>query len=627
MDQPPAPHDHLQNPFFLNPILLFSYHFTRNHFTFSLLFLFSSSALAIINPRFTPKHLVEQSELVLAGPVEPTANALEWKLTATPIKGKAATEHVVSLAACNKDHVADIQQALKANAKDPAILFSGTLNEEKRAYLHVAGLWLDLKAAGEARWSVLGYAPQMAGTYAGGTDMLIRMSKHLADDPDADVPVTAGVRWMAHAKAGNVPGDIAGLAAIEFPALNKPCLFVGSAAGDKLFRAKGDEAMEDITAAAKLDTRSRRFAWLDLDGDGLADLVSWDGSAAAVRLASADGTFKPAAAAPKLGPDCLALTPCSTDGRPALVVSGSAPFLLVADAKGGWSKAELPAGTQEGLGQPSPCIAADLDNDGFVDIVQPGESAGTLWRGKPGGFSPPAKSPLATGGGVAVAAAGDYNQDGYLDIFLAGPERNTLWENDGKGGFHDVFRYSGSMSYKCPPHATAAATMDINHDGRQDLCLVYAEGDLLYHWNRGFRAFGEEGEVRLPGIQGDAGQARLGQRALLAADLNADGSSDLAVVLTNGDLIVCFNDQASVPGVCLRLPKGVTGPVTASVWIGEKHPVCLAALPVVGHSPATFLCTRYPGKATVRFHLPAKPDQTATLAIEDAPKEFVLPAR
>jgi hypothetical protein len=208
-------------------------------------------------------------------------------------------------------------------------------------------------------------------------------------------------------------------------------------------------------------------------------------------------------------------------------------------------------------------------------------------------------------------------------MFLAGPEKNTLWENDGKGSFREVFRHSGSMSYKCPTRAAAVATMDLNHDGRQDICLGYLEGEPLYHWNRGFRSFGEEGEVRLPAAQGGA-QVRPGQRALLAADLNGDGSLDLAVVLSNGDLLVCFTDQIGIPGVRLRLPKGATGPVTTSVWIGNKQPICLGALPVPGHSPAAFLCTRYPGKCTVRFHLPGKPNQSATVAVEDSPKDVIL---
>jgi hypothetical protein len=630
MDQPQSPHHHLQDPLPLAPpshALSFSYHFTRNHFTFALLLISSATALAIINPRFTPKHLVEEAELILAGPLEATADPLEWTLSApAAIKGKAAKQ-ALSLAACNKDHVGDIQEVLKKNAKEPAILFSGTLNEEKQAYLHVAGLWLETKAAGDNRWNVAGYAPKMAATYAGGTDMLIRMADHLAKDPDADVPVSAGVRWSGHVKIGNIPGEVHGIAAIEFPAPGKSCLFVASSGGDRLFRAKGDDAFEDITAAAKLGTKSRRFTCLDLDGDGLADLVTWDGSALSVRLAGQDGILKPAGEglAFKLDGECLGLSPCSTDGRPGLLVStGSMPFLLLADGKSGWRKAELPAGVHENPGQASACVVADLDNDGFVDILQPGESCGILWKGKAGGFHPPTKSPVGTGRGTAVVAVGDFNQDGLLDIFLAGQEANALWENDGKCGFKDALRYSGSMSYKCPPGATNVQVMDLNHDGRQDICLAYENGDLLYHWNRGFRSFGEEGEVRLPGIEAEAGQPRPGVKALAAGDFNSDGSFDLAAILTNGDLICCFNDQSDIPAVRLRLPNGVTGPVTASCWIGDKHPTCAGTLPVFGHSPPATIPPRYPGVCTVRFHLPGGPERTLKVKVEDSPKDVVL---
>ena len=604
-------------------------------------------AWAIINPRFTPKHLVEEADLVIAGPLEGTANPLEWKLSAaTQIKGKAA-EQVLSLAACNKDHLEDIQAALKRNGRDPVILFSGTMNEEKRAYLHAMGLWLDLKPADAGRWDVAGYSPQMSGTYAGGTDMLIRMSRYLADDPDADVPVTAGVRWLATAKVPPVPGQIAGMAAVDFAKVGNVHLFVGSSGGDRLFRAKGEDALEDVTAAARLDAKSRRFAWLDLDGDGLADLVSWDGSALSARLAGSDGTFKPAGdgfslklgfagqGRPAYNAECLGLAPCSTDGRPGLLVStAAAPILLVANRTAGWTKAEFPAGPQVNRGTASPCVVADLDNDGYPDVLQPGEGGGLLWKGKAGGFGAPARVPVATGRGAATAAVGDFNQDGFLDVFLAGPESNSLWENDGKGGFRDVFRNGGSISYKCPPGATGVQAMDLNHDGRQDLCLVYREGELLYHWNRGFRSFGEEGEVRLPGIDAEPGQPRLGQIAAAAGDFNADGSSDLAVILTNGDLYCAFNDKTDVPSVRLRLAKGMTGPVTASCWIGEKHPTCTGALPVPGHSPAATLSTRFPGPCTIRFRLPGGPivggpslargEQSVKVAVEDGPKEVLL---
>ncbi|KKK57405.1 hypothetical protein LCGC14_3054800, partial [marine sediment metagenome] len=149
----------------------------------------ASAAWGIINPNFTPKDLVEQSELVFAGTVSAGANELLWQLMPTRrIKGKPAARHVVSLVRCNPDHVKDIAAAIKANGKDPVILFAGTMKEQKTAYMHMAGMWLNLKVAPANRWEVTGYAPQMSGTLAGGTDMLLRMVEYLAKDEDGDVP-------------------------------------------------------------------------------------------------------------------------------------------------------------------------------------------------------------------------------------------------------------------------------------------------------------------------------------------------------------------------------------------------------------------------------------------------------
>ena len=170
---------------------------------------------------------------------------------------------------------------------------------------------------------------------------------------------------------------------------------------------------------------------------------------------------------------------------------------------------ELPGGPED-VGQPSACVVADLDNDGFVDVLQPGERGSTLWLGKAGGFERPVHVNIATGGGTALAALGDFAQNGRLGVFLAGQEKNTLWESDGKGRFRDVCGFSGSISYKCPPGASAVQVMDLNHDGRQDLCLAYEQNDLLYHFNRGFRSFAEEGELRLPGTQTNPGAAAPG---------------------------------------------------------------------------------------------------------------------
>ena len=85
---------------------------------------------------------------------------------------------------------------------------------------------------------------------------------------------------------------------------------------------------------------------------------------------------------------------------------------------------------------------------------------------------------------------------------------------------------------------------------------------------------------------------------------NGDGSLDLAVVLTNGILHCFYNDLTDRPALRLRLPKGVTGPVTASCWLGGKHPICTAVATVAGHAPPAYVTARYPGTVTIRFRPP-----------------------
>ncbi len=597
--------------------------------------LLSGVSFGIINPNFTPKHLVEQADMVFAGKLTQAGNADEWKLAVdTHVKAKVAASQVLSLAGCDKQHAEDIQKALQRNGDGPIVLYAGTLSEEKRAYAHVMGLWLDVKAAGKDRWAVKGYAPHMSGTYAGGTDKLIIMSKYLADDPDAGVPVTAGVRWMENIKIADMPGAIGGMAAVEFGPANKKGrralhLFVACDKGDRLYRPKKDtEAFEDVTAAAKLDTKSRRFLWLDVNGDGLADLISWDGTSISVRLGGEKGVLSPAGKlTKKLNADCLALSACSTDGRPGILISTrSVPLLWSADAKAGWRAAALPGG-DEAFGEPSACVVGDLNGDGFTDILQPCDSGGALWKGKAGGFAKPVRSKVSTRGGTACVAVGDFDENGSLDVFLVGPQQNTLWENDGKGKFKEVFRFSGSMSYKCPAGASDVQVMDLNHDGRPDMCLIYESSDILYHWSRGFRAFGEEGEVRLPGTETEPGQRRLGQKAMAVGDFNGDGSLDLAVMVTNGQLRCYYNERMDMPALRLRLPKGVTGPVTVSCWMGDKHRICTGTTTVDGNARASYVTARDPGKVTVRYLLPGKGKREVKVAVDEGAKDVVIETR
>jgi hypothetical protein len=577
------------------------------------------SALGIINIQNTPRHLVDLAGMVMVGTIEKDGD--KWKLRVEgAVKGRPPAAIALDLSKCDKSQVGEIGALLNENISRPAVLI--TSKRVAKGILHVGGMWLDISGGGNDPWQIVGNAPSMAGTFTGGTDMLARMLKYLAEHPDATVPTTAGVKWTDDCVAGNIAGATT-LAAIEWPTKGKPALFVASAKGDRLLAPKDKEnAFADVTAVAGLSSKSVIITFVDVDRDGLADLVSYDGTAINVytggkefKAAGAGWIFKIA--------DCIGLAPCSLDGRSGVLVSTpGAPILLVAQQEG-WKQVHLPP-FEASLGKVSPCIVADLDNDGYVDILQPGETGGALWKGSANGFLAPVKSAVCTGGGVAKHAVADFNEDGFADIFLAGVEKNTLWENDGKGGFTDVFRFAGSVSYKCPPAAAAAMAMDLNHDGRADLCLGYPNGDFVYHFNRGFRSMAEEREVRLPGAEARPGAERLGLRSFAVADFNGDNSADLAVLQSDGTVRVYFNDRVDAPALMLRLPRGVVGPVTVSSWSDEKVPTMTGLAIVTGHAPGVYMPIREKGTVHLRYRFPARPPATMSVKVAEGVSEVML---
>ncbi len=590
------------------------------------------SAFGIIDPNFTPKELAEQSGAIHVGTLAAAGKDWTFSISRT-MKGDAATRHVITLAKCKADSVENVQKLLKANGHRPIILFAGTTNNGKMAYAQISGTWLQLKGAGNGRWAVLDYSSKLGATYAGGTDMLIRMCEYLLEDPDPTVPVSAGVKWADDpTKVGTVNGKTAGMAAVEVGPKRTLHLFVSSNKGDRLFLARTEDletTFRDATAAAGLKTRSERFLWLDVNLDGLADLVSWDGEVLSAHLATRDGKLTPAAGAwsSKLRRGCTALAACPVGGKQGLLVSaGGAAELLVAEA-GGWKPAAMPGANDAANVGGGRCIVTDIDGDGRVDVLLPGAESGLLWRGRAGGFAKPVRSAVASGGGMALPALGDFNGDGAIDLMLAGRRSNRLWENDGKGRFTNVLRRSGSMSYKCPASASGVATMDLNHDGRQDLCFIYPGGAIMYHFNRGYRCFGEEGEVKLPGTERQIGQLPAALAAMAPGDFDGAASGDLAIMLDSGSILAYMNDQMDMPAVRLRLPKGAAGPVTATVWQGKKFPVCMGAVNVRGHSPGATVSVRFAGLTTVRWVVPGKGVRTKTVEVEDKTLDVILKAK
>ena len=582
-----------------------------------------TSAFGFIDPKFTPVDLVKQSDVIFVATYEMTKGADMWRPVRTgALKGPKPEPFHLNVGSCKEADLANARDAVLSGQGQPAVVFAAKTPDAMKGYLHISGRWLAVRRNEAGTWDVESLAMRLSGTWAGGTDMLIEATRHLLAEPDADVPVSVGVAWMQdRSDLGKVPGNIGRMEAVRPTADGPVHLFVASDAGDRLYRTKpNDEAFEDVTRATRLATRSRRFAWTDLDGDGRVDLVSWDGKAISLWRISAAGTFERGDGGKGFAlADCLGLAPCAmhTDGTPALLVTTTEFPLLLRRVAGNWVKTELPRPMLADWGGTScPCIVADFDGDGWWDVLQPAWWQTFLWKGSAKGLADPVVASVKVQGKTCRFTLGDFNQDGALDVFLSDEKVSALWENDGTGNFRDVTASGGSLSYRLPAGASDCLATDLNHDGRPDLCVLYRNADFAYHFNRGFRCFGEEGELRLFEPEGNV-PARAGQTACAVADFNSDGSLDLAVVFADGTVCVYYNQAFNRPFLRVRLADGTPAPVTAGVWSSGKTPVSLGALPVYAPPAHTVFTLPGPGTFTLRWKPPGKPEHSTTVTVPD----------
>ena len=606
-------------------------------------------ALALINPNFTPVHLVAQSDQVLDlafGGVKDGAVTAKIKET---VKGKSGAKTIafnLSTSAYT-EHTDAVAAAIAGLGSEPALFFTGKMRPEgsdsgggsapaedgsEKGFLHMGIKWYVFDKGSNDVWELDKIDEKMLATWNGDTAMLRAAVAYILGDPDAVIPCEETGSWGKPSLLGKVSGRVCACQGVALTDAGEPALLVAAAGGDHLFQwnAKAKQ-MQDITAARKLVSKSLAAAWGDWNGDGRFDLASWNGEALTIYLQDADGTFHAGPMLPKSvltnGVVSLAVLDVGVAGQPAVLIDTSMIPLLWSPAATNSSATPVSAtiAASADRGKAGRCLVADFDNDGLLDILQLFVNGSLLYKGTgPGKFAAPVACDVALGTGPVETFIGDFDQDGRLDIFSTG-DSICLWNNRGNGHFVDTFNATGEPSYKGSVNACGGAMSDFNNDGLQDITFFYPSAMPIMNFNRGFRSFGRANKLDFQSNLEALPGAEAGQQAGCWTDLVGDGFSSLNVVLTDGTTLSLPFESTGEKGrgvkVALAGKSARVGPVNVTAWRGKR---CFGAWVVTAGEPVQ-ISQAEAGPITLKWRFPGGQPQSKELLLENAPVKFVLP--
>lgn len=343
----------------------------------------------------------------------------------------------------------------------------------------------------------------------------------------------------ARSGLGSLPGGYGfGVAVGDYDNDGKPDLFVTRWRSYALYHNMGQGRFEDATTRAGL-AGGRDWptsaAWADLDGDGDLDLyvchyLKWD-------------EFDPTKC---LRPQTTESTYCDPRYFPAL------PDHVFRNDQGHFVDVTSAAGIIDGDGRGLGVLAADLDDDGRIDLFVANDTSANFFFHNEGGFRfreqalEAGLASSAAGGylaGMGVASA-DFDGDGRLDLAVTNffGESTTLYHNHGGGLFTDRSAGAGLAGATRSVLGFGLAVLDADNDGRPDLVQSNGHvGDLRPSTPYAMPAqlfLGQDGG-RLRDASSRSGPPwtipRVG-RGLAVGDLDNDGQVDVLVVAQDAPL-------------------------------------------------------------------------------------------
>jgi hypothetical protein len=294
--------------------------------------------------------------------------------------------------------------------------------------------------------------------------------------------------------------------------------------GPELYHNDGNGTFTEVTARAGVsDTRwSLNGVWLDYDRDGSLDLFVTN------YLEYDEGRFRSYyAAAGYPGP---------------LSYNGVSSTLYHNNGNGTFTDVTKQAGVANPGGRAMSAVAADLNNDGWLDLYVANDSMENYYYENKGNGTFEEKAMLLglalgqNGQGVSSMgpAVADLDGDGSLDILIPDMDYGSLLSKSGEF-YSDLIARSG-LAVICGQYTGWGAVLqDFDNDGYPDVFIAngnphheYAEDAVLAR-NNGKGVF-----VDVARESGEFFQTKWSSRGATWADFDDDGFVDLVVLDTSG---------------------------------------------------------------------------------------------
>lgn len=381
----------------------------------------------------------------------------------------------------------------------------------------------------------------------------------------------------------------------------------------------------------------------DVNGDGHLDLfVCWmeemgNKGRNALFLGDGQGRFRDvtdAAGLGKTGPSaqCM-MSDLDNDGDLDLYIVGNGVDNtlwrnrgngIFEDATKEYGLVGIGSEGEKGYGSNLAAVIADLDGDGFQDLVCFSRSTLLMYRNKGGKtfeaiteYMGPGK-PAITGGSLGIAL-GDIDHDGDLDLYAAGC--NALLRNDGSFRFADVTRQSGLDQLERNIHVYCPVLADWDNDGWLDLYLGSGAFDSFAYHNNGNFTFTD--------VTGMIGLDAYSIHGCCFGDLDGDGDLDFyGTTWSQYDFKLLRNNQDDKNFLKVRVKgkESNTSGIGAKVWVYDeagkgKERLLMGYSEVLGGGGAMYTCP----VLEQHFGVPASGKYTVDVLFPASGKRVTLP--